>query len=87
LLGTYVLKTNGMILNFLLYNIILNVDVLGNVTILIVIGVLYCWLIVAIYFKWFFYAVDNSKFGNKFLKSFCLPGGLITSNKLLVYHR
>jgi hypothetical protein len=42
LLGTYVLKTNGMILNFLLNNIILNIDVLGSITLLVVIGVLYC---------------------------------------------
>jgi hypothetical protein len=42
LLGTYVLKTNSMILNFLLNNIILNIDVLENITLLIVIGVLHC---------------------------------------------
>jgi hypothetical protein len=87
LLYTYVLKTNGMILDFLLYNIILNVDVLGSITLLVVIGVLYCWLIVAVYLKWFFYAVDHSTFENKFLKSFRLPGGLITSNKLHVHRR
>jgi hypothetical protein len=51
LLGTYVLKTIGMILDFLLYNIILNVDVLKSITLLIVIGVLYYWLIVAVYLK------------------------------------
>jgi hypothetical protein len=82
-----VLKTNGMILNFLLDNIILNVDVLGSITLLVVIGVLYCWLIVTIYLKWIFYAVDHSKYENKFLKPFCLSGGLITSNKLRVHHR
>jgi hypothetical protein len=82
-----VLKTNDMILDFLLYNIILNVYVIESITFLIVIGVLYCWLIVAVYFKWVFYVVDHSKSGNKFLKSFCLPGGLITSNKLHVHHR
>jgi hypothetical protein len=82
-----VLKTNGMILGFLLNNIILNVDVLGSITLLVIIGVLFCWLIVAVYLKWFLYAVDHSKPGNKFLKPFCLPDGLITSNKLHVHHR
>jgi hypothetical protein len=76
-----------MILDFLLYNIILNVDMLGRITLLVVIGVLYCWLIIALYLKWFFYAVDHSKSGNKFLKSFRLSGGLITSNKLRVHRR
>jgi hypothetical protein len=82
-----VLKTNGMILDFFLYNIILNVDVLGSITLIVVIGVLYYWLIITVYLKWFFYVVDHSKSGNKFLKSFCLPGGLITSNKLRVHRR
>jgi hypothetical protein len=50
-LGTYVLKTNSMILDFLLNNIILNIDVLGSITLLVVIGVLYCWLIIAVYLK------------------------------------
>jgi hypothetical protein len=40
-----------MILDFLLNNIIISVDVLGSVTLLVVIGVLYCWLIVAVYLK------------------------------------
>jgi hypothetical protein len=74
-----------MILDFLFNNIILNVDVLGSITLLVVIGVLYYWLIVAIYLKWFFYAVDHSMSGNKFLNAFCLSGGLITSNKLHVH--
>jgi hypothetical protein len=82
-----VLKTNGMILDFFLYNIILNVDVLGSITLIVVIGVLYCWLIVEVYLNWLFYAVDHSKSGNTFLKPFCLAGGLITSNKLCVHHR
>jgi hypothetical protein len=67
LLGTYVLKTNGMILDFLLNNIILNIEVIGSITLLVVIEVLYCWLIVAVYFKWFFNIVDHSKSENKFL--------------------
>jgi hypothetical protein len=74
-----------MILEFLFNNIILNIDVLGSITLLIVIGVLYHWLIIAVYLKWLFYAVDHSKSENKFLKSFCLPGGLITSNKLRIH--
>jgi hypothetical protein len=86
LFGTYVLKTNDMIFDFLLYNIILNVDVLGCITFLVVIGVLYCWLIIAIYLKLFFYTVNHSKSRNKFLKPFHLPGGLITSNKLHIHH-
>jgi hypothetical protein len=73
------LKTNGTILDFLLNNIILNVDVLGSITLFVVIGVLYCWLIVAVYLNWFFYAVDHSKSGNKFFKPFCLLSGLITN--------
>jgi hypothetical protein len=40
-----------MILDFLLYNIILKVDVLGCITLLVVIGVLYCWLIIIVYLK------------------------------------
>jgi hypothetical protein len=74
-----------MILDFLLNNIILNIDVLGNITLLVVIGVLYCWLIVTIYLKWFFIVVDQSKSGNKYLKPFYLSDGLITSNKLRVH--
>jgi hypothetical protein len=50
-LGTYVLKTNGMILDFHLNNIVLNIGVLDNITLLVVIGVLYCRLIVAMYLK------------------------------------
>jgi hypothetical protein len=46
-----VLKTNGMILDFLLNNVILNIDVLESIALLIVIGVLYCWLIIAVYLK------------------------------------
>jgi hypothetical protein len=65
-----VLKTNGMILDFLLNNIILNIDVLDNITLLVVIGALYCWLIIAVYLKWLFNVVDHSS-GNKFLKPFC----------------
>jgi hypothetical protein len=87
LLGTYVLKTNCMILDFFLDNVILNIDVLGSITLLVVIGVLYYWLIIAVYLKWLFYIVDYSKSGNKFLKSFCLLGGLITSNKLHIHCR
>jgi hypothetical protein len=87
LLDTYVLKTNGMILDFLFYNIILNIDVLRSITLLVFIGVLYCWRIVAVYLKCFFYVVDHSKSENKFLKSFRLPGGLIISNKLRVHRR
>jgi hypothetical protein len=45
------LKTNSMILNFLLNNIIFNVNVLESITLLVVIGVLYCWLIVTVYSK------------------------------------
>jgi hypothetical protein len=40
-----------MILDFLLNNIILTVDVFESITLLIVIGVLYCWVIVAVYLK------------------------------------
>jgi hypothetical protein len=82
-----VLKTNGMILDFLVNNIILNVDVVCSITLLVVIGVLYCCLIVAVYLKWLFNAVDHSKSGNKFHKPFCMPSGLITSNKLHVLGR
>jgi hypothetical protein len=82
-----VLKSNGMILDFLLNNIILNVDVIDNITVLVVIRLLYCWLIVAVYLKWLLIATDHSKFGNKFFKPFCLHGGLITSNKLRVHHQ
>jgi hypothetical protein len=46
-----VLKANSMILDFLLNNIILNVDVFESITLLIVIGVLYYWVIVAVYLK------------------------------------
>jgi hypothetical protein len=45
------LKTNSMVLDFLLNNIILNIDVFGSITLLVVIGVLYCWLIVSVYLK------------------------------------
>jgi hypothetical protein len=76
-----------MILDFLLNNIILNVDMLGSITLLVVIGVLYYWFIVTVYLKWLFYTDDHSKSGNKFLKSFCLPDGLITSNKHRVHRR
>jgi type III secretory pathway component EscU len=81
------LKTNSMVLDFLLNNIMLNIDVFGSITLLIVIGVLYCWLIVSVYLKWFFYIVDHSKSRNKFLKPFCMSAGLITSNKLHIHRR
>jgi hypothetical protein len=76
-----------MILDFLLNNVIFNIDVLGSISLLVVVGVLYCWLIVAVYLKWLFYVVDHSKSDNKFLKPLCLPGGLVTSNKLLVHRQ
>jgi hypothetical protein len=76
-----------MILDFLLNNIVLNTDVLASIILLVVIGVLYCWLIIVVYLKWLFNAVDHYKSEYKFLKLYCMPGGLIASNKLRVHHR
>jgi hypothetical protein len=62
-----------MILNFLINNIILNVDVVGSITLLIIIGVLYCWLIVTVYLKWFFMLSTTLSPGTNFLNHSACP--------------
>jgi hypothetical protein len=48
-LNTDMLKTNGMILNFLFHNIKSNINVLDSLDFLIVVSVKYYWLIVTLY--------------------------------------
>jgi hypothetical protein len=43
------LKTNGLILDFLFHNIKPNINVLGSFGFLTVMSVKYCWLVVAVY--------------------------------------
>jgi hypothetical protein len=48
-LGTNMLKTNGLTLDFLFHNIKPNIDVLGSLALFIVVSIKYCWLIVTVY--------------------------------------
>jgi hypothetical protein len=68
-----VLKTNGMIFDFLLNNIILNIDVLDNITLLVVIEVLYCWLLVAVYLNWLSMLSTTLSPGTYFLNHYAYP--------------
>jgi hypothetical protein len=60
--STYLLKTYELILNFLLsqHKTNLNHDVFGMNTFLIVIGVMYCLHIAAVYLRWSFKSVYHS---------------------------
>jgi hypothetical protein len=68
-----VLKTSGMILDFLIYNIILNVDVLGSITLLVVIGVIYCRLIISVYLSVFSMLSTTLSPGTNFLSHSACP--------------
>jgi hypothetical protein len=49
-----------LILNLLLNNIILKANELGSATLLVVIGVRYRWLIIAVNSQWSLYAINHS---------------------------
>ena len=57
---TYMLESNGVILDFLFHNIKLYVNVFGSTTSLIVVSIKHCWFIVAVYSKWSLNAVYHS---------------------------
>jgi hypothetical protein len=62
-----------MILDFLFNNIVLNIDVLGSITLLVVMRVLYCWHIIAVYLQWFFNALTTLSLGINFLNHIACP--------------